>query len=49
MVAKCTYAASWVGTKLRRDLAVDDTERQALVGLAEECPTTHVVYEPAAQ
>ncbi|MEU9031904.1 HNH endonuclease family protein [Streptomyces sp. NPDC048383] len=44
---RCTYAATWVGTKLRWDLAVDDNERQALLGLAEDCPTTTVVYEPA--
>ncbi|MER6523001.1 HNH endonuclease family protein [Streptomyces sp. NPDC001553] len=44
----CTYAATWVGTKLRWDLAVDEAERQALLGLAEDCPTTTVVYEPAA-
>ncbi|THA45661.1 HNH endonuclease family protein [Streptomyces sp. A1136] len=43
----CTYAATWVGTKLRWDLAVDDAERQALLGLAEDCATTTVVYEPA--
>ncbi|MFJ3882418.1 HNH endonuclease family protein [Streptomyces sp. NPDC090077] len=43
----CTYAATWVGTKLRWDLAVDENERQALLGLAEDCPTTTVVYEPA--
>ncbi|KMO95659.1 HNH endonuclease family protein [Streptomyces roseus] len=43
----CTYAATWVGTKLRWDLAVDENERQALLGLAEDCPTTSVVYEPA--
>ncbi len=42
----CTYAATWVGTKLRWDLAVDENERQALLGLAEDCPTTTVVYEP---
>ncbi|MGP3636860.1 HNH endonuclease [Streptomyces sp. 24-1644] len=42
----CTYA--WVGTKLRWELAVDENERQALLGLAEDCPTTTVVYEPAA-
>ncbi|AYV32846.1 hypothetical protein EES41_39430 (plasmid) [Streptomyces sp. ADI95-16] len=35
----CTYAATWVGTKLRWDLAVDENERQALLGLAEDCPT----------
>ncbi|EFL19839.1 conserved hypothetical protein [Streptomyces sp. C] len=43
----CTYAATWVGTKLRWNLAVDDAERQALLGLAEDCPTTTVVYETA--
>ncbi|MFE9933559.1 HNH endonuclease family protein [Streptomyces sp. NPDC005533] len=43
----CTYAATWVGTKLRWDLAVDDAEREALLGLAEDCSTTTVVYEPA--
>ncbi|MEU8844507.1 DUF1524 domain-containing protein, partial [Streptomyces roseus] len=41
------YAATWVGTKLRWDLAVDENERQALLGLAEDCATTTVVYEPA--
>ncbi|MEW2588151.1 hypothetical protein [Streptomyces virginiae] len=35
----------WLGTKLRRGLAVDENERQALLGLAEDCPTTTVVYE----
>ncbi|MFJ3914421.1 HNH endonuclease family protein [Streptomyces vinaceus] len=43
----CTYAATWVATKLRWDLAIDENERQALLGLAEDCATTTVVYEPA--
>ncbi|MCX5589459.1 hypothetical protein ACFV0H_30450 [Streptomyces erythrochromogenes] len=43
-----TYAATWVATKLRWDLAVDEAERQALLGLAEDCPNTTVVYERAA-
>ncbi|WP_406739594.1 HNH endonuclease family protein (plasmid) [Streptomyces sp. NBC_00853] len=43
----CTYAATWVGTKLRWSLAADDAERQALLGLAEDCPATTVVYETA--
>lgn len=43
----CTYAATWVGTKLRWDLAADENEVQALLGLAEDCPTTTVVYESA--
>ncbi|WP_326756729.1 hypothetical protein OHB56_02430 [Streptomyces sp. NBC_01635] len=45
----CAYAATWVGTKLRWDLAVDEAERQALLGLAEDCPTTIVSYEPVLQ
>ncbi|MGG7569530.1 hypothetical protein [Streptomyces sirii] len=43
----CVYAATWIGTKLRWDLAVVENERQALLGLAEDCPTTTVVYEVA--
>ncbi|MFB7359467.1 HNH endonuclease family protein [Streptomyces gardneri] len=42
----CTYATTWVGTKLRWNLAADEDERQALLGLAEECPTALVSYEP---
>ncbi|MGW6414867.1 HNH endonuclease family protein [Streptomyces sp. NPDC055055] len=41
----CTYAATWVATKLRWDLAADEDERQALLGLAEDCSTTLVTYE----
>ncbi|MGY3847418.1 GmrSD restriction endonuclease domain-containing protein [Streptomyces hydrogenans] len=43
----CAYAATWVGTKLRWNLAADEAERDALLGLAEDCPTTVVTYEPA--
>ncbi|MEU9148843.1 hypothetical protein [Streptomyces sp. NPDC048349] len=43
----CTYPATWVGTKLRWGLAVDEAERQALLRLVEDCPTTTVIYEPA--
>ncbi|MFZ3492266.1 HNH endonuclease family protein [Streptomyces sp. 5.8] len=43
----CEYAAQWAATKLRWNLAADDAERHALLGLAEDCPTTTVVYEPA--
>ncbi|MFG2593965.1 hypothetical protein [Streptomyces sp. NPDC048438] len=43
----CTYAATWVTTKLRWDLAVDDAERQALLGTAEDCSGTRAPYEPA--
>ncbi|MFI5987782.1 HNH endonuclease family protein [Streptomyces sp. NPDC051555] len=43
----CEYAAQWTATKLRWKLTADDAERQALLGLAEDCPTTTVVYEPA--
>ncbi|UUU45159.1 GmrSD restriction endonuclease domain-containing protein [Streptomyces sp. NBC_00162] len=44
----CEYVAKWVGTKLRWDLAADEAERQALLGVAEDCPNTTVIYEPAA-
>ncbi|MFD9807674.1 HNH endonuclease family protein [[Kitasatospora] papulosa] len=43
----CTYAATWVATKLRWNLAVDEDERQALLGTAEDCAGTTVTYEPA--
>ncbi|MFC8495609.1 HNH endonuclease family protein [Streptomyces sp. NPDC057235] len=42
----CAYAATWVGTKLRWDLAADEAEREALLGLAEDCPAAVVVYDP---
>ncbi|MGW1224891.1 HNH endonuclease family protein [Streptomyces sp. NPDC002530] len=44
----CTYAATWVGTKLRWDLAADEAEREALLALAQDCPATQVRYVPAA-
>lgn len=44
----CQYVATWVGTKLRWTLAADEAERQALLGLAEDCPNTTVVYELAS-
>ncbi|UUY52363.1 HNH endonuclease family protein (plasmid) [Streptomyces yangpuensis] len=43
----CTYVATWVGTKLRWNLTADEAERQALLDVAEYCPTTTVVYESA--
>ncbi|MFD7079062.1 hypothetical protein [Streptomyces sp. NPDC059918] len=42
-----TYAATWVGTELRWDLAADEAEVKALLGLAEDCPNTTAVYETA--
>ncbi|MEI5102935.1 hypothetical protein RB200_35880 [Streptomyces sp. PmtG] len=42
-----TYTATWVATKLRWGLATDAAERQALLGLAEDCPATTFTYEPA--
>ncbi|MFD6184886.1 HNH endonuclease family protein [Streptomyces goshikiensis] len=44
----CEYAAQWTATKLRWNLAADDAERQALLGVAEDCPNTTVVYESAS-
>ncbi|MFE5591208.1 HNH endonuclease family protein [Streptomyces sp. NPDC056549] len=42
----CVYVATWVATKLRWELAADEAERQALLGLAETCPAALVSYEP---
>ncbi|WP_405959035.1 HNH endonuclease family protein [Streptomyces sp. NBC_00868] len=44
----CEYLAQWTATKLRWNLSADDAERQALVGVAEDCPNTTVVYESAS-
>ncbi|MFG3180319.1 HNH endonuclease family protein [[Kitasatospora] papulosa] len=44
----CTYAATWVATKLRWDLAMEEDERQALLGAAENCAGTTVTYQPAS-
>ncbi|MFF4105428.1 DUF1524 domain-containing protein [Streptomyces sp. NPDC001903] len=43
----CTYVTGWVETKLRWGLAADDREREALLGLAEDCPGATVSYETA--
>ncbi|WP_329043006.1 hypothetical protein [Streptomyces sp. NBC_00178] len=43
----CTYAATWVATKLRWDLAVDKNERQALLGVAEDCGDSTGTHTPA--
>uniref|UniRef100_A0AAU3GJU2 HNH endonuclease family protein n=1 Tax=Streptomyces sp. NBC_01401 TaxID=2903854 RepID=A0AAU3GJU2_9ACTN len=42
---RCQYAADWTATKLRWGLAADEAEREALLTLAEDCPTTTVDYE----
>ncbi|MET9852200.1 DUF1524 domain-containing protein [Streptomyces sp. NPDC006450] len=41
----CAYVTGWVETKLRWSLAADDREREALLGLAEDCPGATVAYE----
>ncbi|MEU2313122.1 HNH endonuclease family protein [Streptomyces albidoflavus] len=45
--ARCTYIAEWVATKLRWQLAADDTERAALTDIAGGCGQQEVEYEPA--
>ncbi|MGX1708877.1 HNH endonuclease family protein [Streptomyces albidoflavus] len=45
--ARCTYVAEWVATKLRWQLAADDTERAALTDIAGGCGQQEVEYEPA--
>lgn len=44
----CTYLEDWTATKLRWRLSIDETERDALVRLAEGCPDSTLTYEPAA-
>ncbi|OEJ21457.1 hypothetical protein AR457_37285 [Streptomyces agglomeratus] len=43
----CQYAAEWTATKLRWDLTADPQEQAELIGLAEQCPTTEVHFDPA--
>ncbi|WP_221359257.1 HNH endonuclease family protein [Streptomyces beigongshangae] len=45
--ARCTYAADWVSTKLRWQLAVDEREHAALAELAEGCGQESVDYQVA--
>ncbi|MFS8202589.1 HNH endonuclease family protein [Streptomyces sp. CWNU-52B] len=45
--ARCTYAAHWVATKLRWQLAADEREHAALAELAAGCGQERVDYEPA--
>lgn len=42
---QCKYAADWVADKLRWKLTADAAERDALIRLAESCPSTTVTYE----
>ncbi|WP_405533699.1 hypothetical protein [Streptomyces avidinii] len=42
----CEYAAQWTATKLRWNLTADDAERQALLGVAEDCPNTRSSTNP---
>ncbi|MFG2586617.1 hypothetical protein [Streptomyces sp. NPDC048438] len=48
--ARCTYAADWVATKLRRGLTVEQPEAEALTTLAETCGNQPLplAYERAA-
>ncbi|MFJ4320583.1 HNH endonuclease family protein [Streptomyces lavendulae] len=41
----CAYVTGWVETKLRWSLTADDRERDALLGLAKDCPGATVTYE----
>ncbi|WP_242744344.1 HNH endonuclease family protein [Streptomyces sp. CA-256286] len=45
--ATCTHLIDWTATKLRWGLSADDTERTALLELAEPCTDSVVEYEPA--
>ncbi|MFC8919510.1 HNH endonuclease family protein [Streptomyces sp. NPDC057116] len=43
----CAYVADWTATKLRWQLTLDDTERQALATTAAHCLAATVTYESA--
>ncbi|MET8816446.1 HNH endonuclease family protein [Streptomyces sp. NPDC004549] len=45
--AVCRYTAEWTATKLRWNLTVDQTERNRLTELADECGDTTVTYTTA--
>ncbi|MGW1765139.1 HNH endonuclease family protein [Streptomyces sp. NPDC002073] len=45
--AHCQYLGEWVTTKLRWNLTTDDTEREALLRYAADCPNTELTYQPA--
>ncbi|MGW4202610.1 HNH endonuclease family protein [Streptomyces sp. NPDC004726] len=45
--ALCRYLSEWTATKLRWDLAVDETEQDRLFTLAIGCIGDEVTYEPA--
>lgn len=47
VLSQCT--AEWAGTKLRWNVAADDTEPAALRDLALGCPLQSVTYEPGGQ
>jgi hypothetical protein len=42
----CTFVSAWIAIKVRWQLAVDPTERDALTGLVGECPASRMPYEP---
>ncbi|MCM1950468.1 hypothetical protein NC315_34655 [Streptomyces sp. G2] len=45
--AHCRYLGEWVQTKLRWSLSVDDTEKDALLRYASDCPHATLTYELA--
>ncbi|MFG2753952.1 HNH endonuclease family protein [Streptomyces xanthophaeus] len=45
--ALCRYGAEWTATKLRWGLAVDEAERDRLLGIAAGCGGTDVEFTPA--
>lgn len=45
--AYCQYLGEWVATKLRWQLAVDNSEAAALAETASRCPDVPITYTPA--
>lgn len=45
--ALCRYASEWTATKLRWELAVDESEQDRLYDIAAGCGGNTVTYTPA--
>ncbi|MCM2390915.1 HNH endonuclease family protein [Streptomyces albipurpureus] len=45
--ALCRYVSEWTATKLRWNLAIDESEQDRLYFVASGCTDTTVTYEPA--
>ena len=42
----CPFVSAWIAIKVRWDLSADQTERDALTGLASECASSRMAFAP---